>query len=492
MRTVLIRFFLFLILVVPLFATPSRVSAQASINNQNLQSILSGWDRSNLGGSINFETMQDLGFQMPFWTVGTLVFGHRSNDVQLNMKYKQNGAIALIGSGMLAMYANPPANTGVWIADVGQSLGFLPKQAYAQSTGFDGLRPLLTLWRGFRNVAYLLMTLILIIIGFMVMFRRKIDPKTVVTVQDALPRIVITLILITFSYAIAALMIDLLYLLMLLALSVIASAGINGLNFEQLRTTYMTGDLFQLFGATFAPLQAFSSGEASRNWAIGLGILGTAVGTPVVGLIGAIIGLFVGAAVDANSWLGFANPILYGIFAIALLFGFLRIFFMLLGAYIQIILAVIIGPIQIMLDALPGGEGFMSWIKNLFSNIIVFPITITLLALGGAISTNIDTSSQNLWVAPFLPAFSPLIAKGLIGLGITLSTPGIVNGIRESFKAKSPIPAAAGAGAAFGILGTAGRMGIEHYMRGRQMRHLYQPGSKQLEHDKKPEPANPR
>lgn len=494
MRTVLIRFFLLLVVLGAIVARPATVAAQESYLDQSHEQIKAGWDRGRVSGQVNLEAMQKLGFtvlpsSLICWSVGDC-----SNMPDLQAKFRKESAISYVGSSMLAMYVNPPANTGVWLADVGQSLGFLPKQAYAQSTGFDGLRPLLKLWRGFRNIAYLMMTVILIIIGFMVMFRRRIDPKTVVTVQDALPRIVITLILVTFSYAIAAFMIDLLYLLMLLSLSVIGSSGIDGLSFATLREQYMGGDLGQLFSATFAPLDAFN--PAGTGGTIG-GILGFGLGlfagaNPLVAILGAIAGNAIGNAVQSGSFLGLLNPFLYVIFAIALLFGFLRIFFMLLGAYIQIILAVVLGPIQIMLDALPGGEGFMSWLKNLFSNIIVFPITITLLALGAAISQNI-TADQPLWIAPFLPAFTADIARGLIGLGITLTTPSIVNGIKESFKAKSPIPAAAGAGGAFGILGTAGRMGVEHWMRGRQLRHLRQGGQdQQLSHERPPGTGLPR
>ena len=65
----------------------------------------------------------------------------------------------------------------------------------------------------------------MIVIGFMVMFRRKIDPKTVITVQNALPKIVLALLLVTFSYAIAAFMIDLMYLVMAIIINLLVSAA---------------------------------------------------------------------------------------------------------------------------------------------------------------------------------------------------------------------------------------------------------------------------
>ena len=62
--------------------------------------------------------------------------------------------------------------------------------------------------KAFRNFAYVLITLLFIIMGLMIMFRVKIDPRTVVSFQSALPKIIMALILVTFSYAIVGLLID--------------------------------------------------------------------------------------------------------------------------------------------------------------------------------------------------------------------------------------------------------------------------------------------
>ena len=89
---------------------------------------------------------------------------------------------------------------------------------------FAGLAPLLPLWKVFRDVSYGILAIILIVVGHMVMFRKKIDPKTVVTVQNSIPRIVVALLLVTFSYLIVGLMIDGMYLLITLSISMISSA----------------------------------------------------------------------------------------------------------------------------------------------------------------------------------------------------------------------------------------------------------------------------
>ena len=86
---------------------------------------------------------------------------------------------------------------------------FLGKPAYAQGIGFQGLQFLLPLWRGFRNMVYVFSTIIFLIIGIMIILRVKVSPQAVITIQSAVPQIITTLILVTFSYAIAGLVIDL-------------------------------------------------------------------------------------------------------------------------------------------------------------------------------------------------------------------------------------------------------------------------------------------
>jgi hypothetical protein len=148
---------------------------------------------------------------------------------------------------------------------------------------------------------------------------------------------------------------------------------------------------------------------------------------------------------------GGVGPLMMTILSLVFLFAFIRIFFMLLSAYIQIILAVLFGPLQILLDAIPGGNGFSSWIKNLLANISVFPITVLLLIIGNALRRNLE--SGGLWQAPLIPhgVGANSLALTLIWLGLILAIPQIAGSVKEALKAKPAIPA--GAGAVFGPIG---------------------------------------
>jgi hypothetical protein len=123
---------------------------------------------------------------------------------------------------------------------------------------------------------------------------------------------------------------------------------------------------------------------------------------------------------------------------------------MLLGCYVQVILGVLTGPLQILTDVFPGSEGFSNWIKNIASNLLVFPITIALLMLGNALGQHLQ--GGRLWVPPMLLQGADLtgLTEALISLGIVLSIPTIVKSAKEAFKTKPLISFGGGLGGAGG------------------------------------------
>ena len=89
--------------------------------------------------------------------------------------------------------------------------------------GFDGLTPVLQIWKAFRNLTYLFFVILFVILGLGIMFRLNIDARTVMTMQNQIPKIIIALVLITFSYAIAGFLIDMMYLSIFLVVQIFAS-----------------------------------------------------------------------------------------------------------------------------------------------------------------------------------------------------------------------------------------------------------------------------
>lgn len=383
--------------------------------------------------------------------------------------YYGKSAVAYLDRTITAMYQTPPANLALWIQDTGQTLGFIPKQAYAQGIGFTGLSPLLDIWKAFRNIAYGLLAVVMIAIGFMVMFRQKIDPKTVITVQSALPRIVIALLLITFSYAIVGLMIDLMYVLLTLIISVLVSSSHGTLGADT-ATKYLAGGFGTILGAVF------KGSVNSLNDLVAFFSPGGTIATTAVtgGLgVGALSWILAGTAAGATAspgiaFLGLGLPILLlFIVAIILLFAVIRLTFLLVGAYIQIIISVLTAPFQLLATAIPGNNTFGSWLLNLTANLLVFPITAGLLLVANILANleahpvgTFGATGPAFWTPPLLGGTGHGVA-GVIALGMLLSIPSIVNSIKESFKAKPPVPTGGFAGIA-GLFGTTTQYGVQY------------------------------
>lgn len=90
------------------------------------------------------------------------------------------------------------AQPGISFSDLGKGTDIL--------SGFHSV--ITSYWAACRNISYAILTVVLIVFGFMIMLRQNIEPRVVMTISNALPRIATALVLITFSFAISGLVID--------------------------------------------------------------------------------------------------------------------------------------------------------------------------------------------------------------------------------------------------------------------------------------------
>ncbi len=446
--TLLSALFAIFVFILPTFTTKASAASEWFLND--IPGFGGTLDRSAQNNSVakepyDFSTVSNM---ILSWIC--LISGCSNNP---NAPHGYNGsALAGINGLMISMYSNPPARTYYAIKDFGQSLGFLPKQAYAQGVGFSGLAPLIPIWKVFRNIAYVLLAMVMIVIGFMVMFRRKIDPKTVVTVQNALPRIVLTLLLITFSYAIVGVLIDVMYVVLFLALGLFSSTGLlpaerfspfalggGTLGAQKTVDVITSGNLFQVFHFIF-PGNAFTIFDMANK-------------------------ILSGSNWDILAQVALIIPsVLFGLLlSLALLFIFIRLFIMFLSAYVQIILALIFGPIQILIGAVPGVDGFGGWIKNLVSNIAVFPIAGIMFMLSivfAEAATKGGGATNTFWAPPYytLANQSVTAVTALFSIGVLMMIPSLANALKKAIKATG-IPA--GPGAILAPIGGATQQGIQ-------------------------------
>lgn len=297
---------------------------------------------------------------------------------------KQEGAIRIVGNQVAAITSIKPISSTQYLADVLDNIGIPSiKQSYAQTgVGFGALTPLLPLWKSFRNFAYFVYILIFVVIGFLIMFRQKIDPQTVISVQNALPRLVITLLLITFSYAIAGILIDVMYLAIYIPVFILSEpTGEVFTNANLVLTKVLDSSVFSVFS-----LNPF---DAEPNVAVVNAA--DAAGKITQNLIGDTLGQVGGILAEGLARL---------VFAAITLFYMVKLFVTLGVGYLKIIVSVIFAPVQILLNAFPGSQAFSKWIRSILSELAMFPAVAIIFMIAAALvgpSTRSAPAAANPW-----------------------------------------------------------------------------------------------
>ena len=340
----------------------------------------------------------------------------------------------------------------------------LVSEVKAQGFGFEAASSMRVLWVAVRNITYFFLILLIIVMSFLIMFRFKISPQTVITVQSALPRIIIALLLITFSYALAGFMIDLLYVVIGLVAALLSQSGLF---------TYMQVSP-SCAPYPVCPGDNLSWSDMYRNLSgvgLGQGIFGVmfiyftafmvtafyALSSNVLGFVGNLTGLT-----------QIVTLIIVVVVGISLIVILLKILWMLTKAFVSVLLLTATGPIFIVVG------GFGNWLKSLASNLAVFAavgpmLAIAMLFLASALpnfwlmddflASNMpfNPSSNALgnspWIPPFLPGGGDLDVTWLFAsFAIITLIPNVANIIKSMIQGRpfgygAAIGAALGAGA---------------------------------------------
>lgn len=405
------------------------------------------------------------------------------------------GAMGAMGSLIGATF-NIPLSSTDYLAYLGENFG-LTKKAYAQGTtgGFTALSPLRNLWVAFRNIVYLLFVIALVFVGLGIMLRLQIDPRTVMTIQNQIPKIIIGLILVTFSYAIAGLLVDLMWMTTYLSANTIVKAdpAINLAVVNREITSAPIGFANSLFehgslpfegGIIHMTRQATVSVNSIIEKTFGLitpdelklNIPGGGnkinCNAPSLttkqlidgGCVAALTILDQGQLTLQQKFATFIwsffswipGLLAFFVILIALFIAFFRLWIQLIKAYVFILIDVVLAPFWIMLGILPGGPGggFGGWMRDILANLAAFPVTIIMFLLGRVFMDVFGTAAgSSQLLVPLIGGLNAQGLAGLIGIGIVLMTPEVVTMTRDylkapPFKYTAAIGAAMGAGAA--------------------------------------------
>lgn len=271
-------------------------------------------------------------------------------------------------------------------------------EAQAQGFGFTALNPVQKISVVFRDIGFGFAVIYALILAFMAMFRAQLDAKTVVTAMSAIPRLIITIVLMAFAYAIAGFLIDLMYV----------GIGLVALVFQQ------TGILQDASGNSVPWADYFriltdgpeSIGGGLIGWMV---VLVPIIVTGVLSLFWGQSGFLNGLGVDARVFQILAT-VLALIFIVWALIIAAKSLLTLIKAYISIIVATVFGSLQIGLGIISPSAGFRPWFFGLVGNLAVY------------ITTGVCCISSLFFVAAAFPNGAPGIADALVS-GATISSP---------------------------------------------------------------------
>lgn len=383
--------------------------------------------------------------------------------------FVKNGKGLIGGMTSLISYTfTPPASSLQYVSYLKDNFG-IAKTTYAAADtcpgiGFCAIQPLLQLWVVMRNFAYLIFILVFVIIGVAIMLRVHIDPRTVMTIQNQIPKIIVGLVLVTFSFAISGFLIDVMYTASYLLGSVISSAQVpNQQNYHKIITANnpfdaaskaYNGGLLGIVGDGSSNFTGLINGIFFGEGNQGNGDCGS--NTDIfqdkfceVPFIGGIVKALVGAVVALLAFL---------IIAIAVIYTLIKLWIILVLAYINILLDIVFSPFWFLLGLIPGSQtGIGGWFKDMLANLAVFPATIAMLMLSNVFANLFRNQAvgNQLFIPPLLGnPFNAQAMSGIIALGFFFMLPNVLQLMKGAFKApKIDLgPVFAPAGEAFGTL----------------------------------------
>ncbi len=372
---------------------------------------------------------------------------------QGRLSYADNssGVVGFLTNAIQITYT-PPLHTSYYVAYLKNNFGLVKSANAAGNSGFDQLQPLTKIWLIFRNLTYLLYVIIFVVIGFAIMLRAKIDPRTVMTIENQIPKLIVSIVLITFSFAIAGLLIDFLWVLMYLVVNVFAAVDpnllpgniISGIRdnpigvYGRIQDGSVFGLAWQVAGALNDMLNVIIGNALSAQLGsipVGgllskiLAILPPFIITATLPCVpSALLGLIPGSntdfgkCIDGNmtAQLSFLGAIVaYLIVLVAMVVALFKIWFTLIQSYAMFLILVATGPLFILSGVLPGSKvTFEWWLRQLLAYLSSFIVTLGILLLGKVLMDAFGNSTN---------AFGPPLIGGQIGQ-VATSTLGAIIG----------------------------------------------------------------
>jgi hypothetical protein len=392
----------------------------------------------------------------------TQKIGYVKTPAELSSRPKVGGMLGLVTNMMAATY-DLPIRSGDYTSYIASNFG-LTKPAYGQvaqtGQGFENLKPVLRLWTRVRDLTYVLFVLLFVFVGIAIMLRLKIDARTAMSIQNQVPKIIITLLLVTFSYSIAGAMVDMMWVGTYLGINFLTDGeSCNNVPLSKVATDKLLSNPIDYVNNIFESIKGDNCAFKDVVGINALGELSSEAGNVFGDLAGRVVVSALGLG-DGQIGCGLGDPwacvrqVPFAIVSfivsrlgalviiIAILAQLIRVWFQLMKAYLYLFLYTLMGPLWIVIGIIPGvsSYGFRDWINHLLFAISVYPVTIFLFTVGIVIMNddtirNAASRGGQVFVPPLVG--NPNIGNNLgfiFGLAVILMSPEVVNMMRSAFK----------------------------------------------------------
>lgn len=332
-----------------------------------------------------------------------------------NNGYKNGSLFAIaVTSADKAMDTPPPVSLAYFFKEMKEESPIF-QEAHAVTLSDSTFSAVATAWKGMRNLAFGVLAIITMVASIMIAIRKKLDAQTVVTAQAVLPRIIISAVLISFSYAFGSLGAQLIVPATKMSMRVLFSDKVAGDPAFFAAPKDACPSL--IGGAAINGLTGISNCflEYSMHGTFGQNILSAIIdlGTVIIFLLS--IALYTAVILAA--------VVVY------------------IVKFLKIILLTIFSPLIFAISALPGQEHrILDWFKDLFAAALALPAMFFILILGGILGLSIGVATSPI---PGTDTYLSGSLRGLVGtvvviaMGITsLKAPGIVEAAIKGPKKK--------------------------------------------------------
>ncbi|MBW7953884.1 MAG: hypothetical protein QY330_01560 [Candidatus Dojkabacteria bacterium] len=354
-------------------------------------------------------------------------------------------------TGIIAsMYESRPSSAIIWAQDqVNMIAGYDSILVQAQDTtyspgiGFELMRPILGFWTWARNIAYSFFIIILIIVAFLILFRQQLGGQTMVTIANSLPSILVSLALVTFSYPLSAIFIDIITVGTNFTFSVMVGAeGSPGFEyFDQNQKSELQPDdpktsIWGVWEAT-----QWNTCVGSNADSCGVNRLIPDLPETNMSWIAESIRLLVPAGGEGNP----TNILVSLLIAITALGAAFKLMLALLNNYIILTTFPIFSPFVFLTAAIPSGGGPISpvisnYFKMLLASALVFiaiyAILLFLIVLSVSFDQEFSGAGNAVWQPPLLGYSDAAVGGGLFKtitvFGIFLYLPSIPDLIKDN------------------------------------------------------------